>query len=414
MSEPSLLVLLVDALAYEYFKAETFPRLSPLTREGVVMPVEPEPFFSGIDPALYGVPGSHIGHLTSYAYQPEKAPLRGLTPLLVELDSFPRNSLGKLARIADVALLSIIARRPFLPPQHIPIRLLTKLNHVRANSDRLSIIEMLDNEGINTIHYSRDYPLERRKRLGSRLFGLLYGSRQWRWMLEQCARNARLVHLEVPANLDRLGHRHGPELDALRPALLQVDARIHELWQAFSHNHPNPHLLIISDHGMSQVNNFIDLEKALHSEKLTSRKGVLMHSTMAQFWMEADGSMEQLSRAIRSLESVRFVLCSDFPKLGIEEDPRFGNAIALLEEGTMFLPNHFQGNQKVKGLHGYASSRQPSSFPIALFFGECWPKEKLLGERLPEKVRMTQITPTIARLLELKRDPQFSGEAIFQ
>ena len=74
-STPTLVIVLVDALAASYIQPEAMPFLSELSTQGKKVALEPSPFYSGVDPILYGMGGEALGRFTGYQFDPDRSPL---------------------------------------------------------------------------------------------------------------------------------------------------------------------------------------------------------------------------------------------------------------------------------------------------------------------------------------------------
>lgn len=405
-SKPTLVIILVDALAASFVQPETMPFLSRLAGEGKKVALLPSPFFAGVDPLLYGSDGCRLGRFTGYCFDEERSPYRDVsTRKLSALNRRPRGRVGKLLHTLWARWVLRKAGRAWMAPQLFPAGLLPRIAPAPPPAGvffSTHLVHRLEAAGHRARWYTRDFPFEGRKWIGSQLFAWRYGRHLRRWALGAAGEEPpQLVLLELSVELDRLGHCYGPDLESpLAGGLRRVDRQLESLWQAMR-DWPRLHGLVVSDHGMSRVECSWDLQFALAKAGLLARlgNGMILSSTLAQFRAADGGLLEGLSDFLRTSGQGNAISLEAFEENQIPADRRWGDVVFVVPEGTLLLPNHFQGRRFVRGMHGYASSRQPSSYPVAVFWGERWKVEAVQPE-----MPMQEVYPLMLDLFDLGRD----------
>ena len=162
----------------------------------------------------------------------------------------------------------------------------------------------------------------------------------------------------------------------------------------------NLHWLVISDHGMSQVDRFWDLEGYLKQAGLWKRlrHNTIISSTLAQMQITDSGLRNDVVAALTESGCGEAIPFERFSEFGISPDRSWGDLVFALEEGTVILPNHFQGRRTVRGMHGYAASSQDSSRPMALAYGPGWDVAKW-----HDNMSMESVYPAILNLFREAR-----------
>jgi len=399
-SSPTLVIVLVDALAATQLEHQAMPFLHRLAREGKKISLDPSPYYAGIDPVLYGVSGLELGRFTGYCFDSERSPYAKASGGLSLLDRLPRGRAGKLTRNLGAKKLLKSSGGGWLAPQLFPSEVLAKLAPPPAtDSPHPHIVHGLEQAGLQCRWYTRDFPYEGRKWLGSQLFALRHQRDLFRWILETDSEGPpALVLFELSVELDRMGHRYGPRLEGpLLEAARRIDRQLCELWRQMC-DWPRLHWLVVSDHGMSQVERTWDLRAALQKAGLWDRLrgGTMIHSTSAQFSVPDVGVRNETMALLNETGPGIAVSYDGFKEVQIPDDNRWGDLVFLASEGTLLLPNHFQGRRQVAGMHGYHSSEQESSRPVAVLWGEQWPKD-----RVSPRTVMQALYPLITELFGL-------------
>ncbi len=123
--------------------------------------------------------------------------------------------------------------------------------------------------------------------------------------------------------IDRIGHKYGTKSEEIVKTIKDIDKKISK--EDFN--------IIFSDHGM------IDIKKII-SVPWTNE--CFIDSDMARYW----GDKEELNEIKKKLPI-------NDGKIINWKDKSYGNLIFITKPGILILPNYWQGNKKVKAMHGY-------------------------------------------------------------
>jgi predicted AlkP superfamily pyrophosphatase or phosphodiesterase len=210
-------------------------------------------------------------------------------------------------------------------------------------------------------------------------------------------------------NLDRTGHAHGPDSPEIRKELTGVDRGLERLYSVASERFDTVHFVVMGDHGMISVTDYIDVPSALKTASRISRKEVLyfLDSTMVRFWFFSDRAREKVADALDSLKGGRILSQSDRDRYHLNyPHNRFGDLVFVADPGSLILPNFFQKNTPVKGMHGYAPEDYGQQAALLIKS----PKAVEDDDNAP--VDMRSVFPTLCDLLDISVPPDCGSESL--
>ena len=157
--------------------------------------------------------------------------------------------------------------------------------------------------------------------------------------------NAR-ENIEIPARLQGLTH------SSRIKKVEELDNYLCQMYKEFSSKYPKGSFLIISDHGMANVNKSVDI----NMEKEFGRAGedtylYFIDSTMLRVWTFDTRGKIEIESHLNKLNFGKIVNPEERVRYGIASK-KFGNIIFLLNEGAVFNPGFF-GRKLPKAMHGY-------------------------------------------------------------
>ena len=162
-------------------------------------------------------------------------------------------------------------------------------------------------------------------------------------------------------------------------------------------------LLVVSDHGMSDVSNFINLKEILKLNSIDAR--ISTGPAVAHIFLD---KKEELKRAISSLQENQHLSVwskEDLPKeFNMFNETRTGDVIVTTSIPNM-LVTRSNSNPPI-GMHGYNPKENKHMHGIFLAYGN-----KVANKRL-QKVHQLDITPTILDLLNLDVPEYMQGKII--
>jgi predicted AlkP superfamily pyrophosphatase or phosphodiesterase len=204
---------------------------------------------------------------------------------------------------------------------------------------------------------------------------------------------------------DEAGHRHGPAAREVDLALQAQDRELARLLRELDARRVWPHttLLVVSDHGMAEVRQSIDLLDVLRDAEIPGR--VVSSEGVAYVHLDEPERAAAAARAIGRIRGVRAYPAERAPpELRLRFPGRSGHVVALTEPPRRFgaRPRGSAARSEPRGAHGYAGEL-PEMGAIFFALGRGAPA----GERLGP-VRAIDVAPSVAALLGI--EPPLASE----
>jgi len=169
-------------------------------------------------------------------------------------------------------------------------------------------------------------------------------------------------------SVDGHGHRHGANVAKLRPDLDRVAAFCDAAWRRLD-GHPDAHMLLFSDHGMTDIARSFDLFATLKPWRLGRDYLVFVDSTFARFWYANDRIRADIRDALRGAPG-SFLTRAEEERYGIAfDDDRYGTDILVADEAVVFHPSYISPTffrtkeYPDRATHGYRPEA-PSAYGI--------------------------------------------------
>jgi len=389
--EPLVLFIQVDALRHDYMKLEDSPVLIDLTKKGITASIKPT---FGFEPDAAYIAGLHPNESdggVQFWYDPSGSPflfLGGWTRVLNLLPDLPDRALRRLVkRIARPRCMSptlSTARIPFYLLKYFDFPMQCRMDgseFVNANS----IFDLLRKAGRKWLyHGTPDYKVD--------LDSII-------------ARVEKDLSLPIDfaffhiGDLDRVGHKYGPESVEIRAALKNVDKGIKRIVKVAKERFEEVHLIIMGDHGMMEVRNHLDIWSELKKLPVKLEKDylVFLDSTMARFWFFSDRAEKLIVDMLDNVEGGHIISQEEKDRYHLNySHNKFGDIIFLVDPGVLIFPNFYQSRKPVKGMHGYAPETPEQQSALVIHS----PKVQVL-KNFEEPVDMRRVFPTVLDLMEL-------------
>ena len=145
--------------------------------------------------------------------------------------------------------------------------------------------------------------------------------------------------------LDYVAHEHGTHSAAIRACVEELDQCLAEL--------DSEDMLIFSDHGMVDVQGYINVESEIQRLGLEFGRDLVyfLDSTCVRFWFHSQSAEARVRNALLEIAHGR-VLGKE--ELSIFRLPQtMCDLLFLADPGYVISPNAFQGHGKIKAMHGY-------------------------------------------------------------
>ncbi|MCR4432282.1 MAG: alkaline phosphatase family protein [Tepidanaerobacteraceae bacterium] len=385
----------VDALRYDYISEEDSPFIVALKKNGISGSLVPtfgfEPdaaYFAGLYPEK-SEGGAH------YWYDPEGSPF-GFTKFfpawLDRIPQLPELVLRRIVRWAAQKKGRDSYSRCHASTGRIPFRFLKnfgfpikQLPFQPGFVQGTTIFDILRTYDIPWFYYGS--PLHR---VGAETVV--------RRVKEELKPPVQFAFLHI-GDLDGVGHRYGPDSRERKEAMRRVDGCIEAIQRIVNGRFDEVNWVIFGDHGMMQVQRYLDIMSPLEKLDLKIEKDYLLFldSTMARFWFFNEKAKQRIGGFLSELEDGRIINGDDRRRYRIQHPHnKFGDLIFLANPGVLIFPNFYQNRHQVKGMHGYApeTPEQHSALIISS------PQLKY-PVRLQEPADMRRLFPTFLTLIGL-------------
>ncbi len=157
-------------------------------------------------------------------------------------------------------------------------------------------------------------------------------------------------------DLDSTGHKYGSNSIEYREKLEEIIEYIEQISLYYLSKNIVVKKLIFGDHGMVNITRNFNIIKILKKLPLRVKKDYIyfLDSTLARFWFFNDKAKEIIINSIPNSQYGAWITDEEKKKYQINySHNKFGDAVWWASEGTLILPNFWQGNKSVKGMHGY-------------------------------------------------------------
>ncbi|MHA1834603.1 MAG: alkaline phosphatase family protein, partial [Candidatus Baldrarchaeia archaeon] len=167
---------------------------------------------------------------------------------------------------------------------------------------------------------------------------------------------------------DSLGHKYGPEPTRFRENIEKLETVITDAYHILSKEYDTS-LVVFSDHGMTQINKFLNLEEQMREFKLGQDFLVFLDSTMARFWFFNETVQDRIIDLLENCKHGSILTGHELKRYGLDfKDNRYGELIFVTKPGTVIYPS-FMGRPLLsqqstdRGMHGYVPE-EPSTYGI--------------------------------------------------
>lgn len=157
------------------------------------------------------------------------------------------------------------------------------------------------------------------------------------------------------AGLDGLLHAVGNQSPKITARLREYETWIDQTLEAARGHYEEVKLYVLSDHGMANCDEHLDLKSVIEALPLRMGKdyAVVYDSTMARFWFLNPAARPAIEAALRSVPQGRILPEAELKQMHAHfENGYFGELIFLVNEGVLIVPSHM-GERPIRAMHGY-------------------------------------------------------------
>ena len=144
--------------------------------------------------------------------------------------------------------------------------------------------------------------------------------------------------------------------------MAKYQAWLEELLTSAGSVYDEVHMYAYGDHGMTQVDQTLDLMGVIQGTGLEWGKdyAAVYDSTMARFWFLKPGARSAVTRALEQAGPGVIVSPDFLAEQGSDfEGQRYGELFYLVEPGVLIIPS-YMGERPIPGMHGYHPSHKDS------------------------------------------------------
>jgi len=403
MSNKITILILIDALRYDYISDSNSPYLKVLTQTGISGRLMPTFGFEPDAAYITGLFPDESDGGAQFWFNPESSPFKSIQYIPKYLNSLPYIPSKIVRRIFD-SVVRFFSKSPVCSSANVPFHLLKYLDFPMKAS--------LEQPEFSSCRSVFDYLRKLKKKW------MFHGIPNYRVDIDSVIRRVSYeLHPPISfaflhiGDLDRVGHKFGPSSSELKNTLKKVDNGIKKIINIAKSRFDSVDLVIIGDHGMIEVNKYIDIWSRLKQLSLQLEQDylVFLDSTMARFWFFNKISKIKIIESLNGLAGGHILSKEEKIKYHLNyPHNRFGDIMFLADPGVLIFPNFYQWHKPLKGMHGYAPEvrGQQSAFIIL--------SSKIKKtKQFDEPVDMRRIYPTILHLLNIDIPESIKIDRIF-
>ena len=358
----ALLIILLDAFPKTYLSKEFTPFIYDLSKHGINTHIEPLFAFKGIETTIFTGEWPNVHNVwTEFCFL--NSPLQNKSSMILKnairtIDLLPFGDLKPKLRFA---VEKLIFQKSHKTPNLIPADATT---FVQASQFK----DITEHGAVGKIQTVFDVFREKGVRyvfIEPWIRGDVGVLRKVKKLINH-DQSFDFWYLKLN-HLDHMGHKFGPSPSLFIQQLKRIDEYVEKIVTLLQRNNPNLKILILSDHGMSEVHkgvNFLGDLKQLNS--LIYRDYVVFaDSTMLRFQFFSEKAKKEVHEYLRQKEYGHILSLSEKELLKIPLDPKYGQTVFAMDEGYIVNPCFFHSNH-VKGMHGFAYPKTPEAFPILI------------------------------------------------
>lgn len=409
--EEAVLFVILDAFRWDYLLEADSPTLFSMASQGIhAKKLVSSPGFTQRSSIFTGASPISHGNYTMYIYDPLHSPFWILRPFRYLLRKLPQR--GFIYK----AVRKIINQIPkftssWAPPAEIPSNILPLISvtedlkpiYKPGNLPKESLFDLFVESGI-----SYKYLMAPVSGRDEEVMNLAIES------MEDCY---QAVFVQF-SDTDGLVHRFGSESEKRREIVHQADERVRKLKEVWEKKSISPWIVVIGDHGMADVEDYIDIQKMV--EKFASTyhwingKEFLMFldSTLARFWFLDQKVQKILEPFLRdNLQSRgRFLDKSYMENNKIPSNSKkYGDLIWRANIGEGIFPDFFHSpSNQYKAMHGYDCLEDKMKGTAIIF------NKNLNQHEIIEEARIQDITSTICDILSLRHPTSSEGKSLIK
>ena len=155
------------------------------------------------------------------------------------------------------------------------------------------------------------------------------------------------------ADLDHITHRAGVGSEQHQAKIMELDSLLEKITEVFLDKNSQGKVVILSDHGMANVQNGVQVTLERHFGKASEKSYIYFaDSVTLRIWCFDQSLREEINFHLYNLK-IGSLLSEDQRRYYGITSPAFGNIILVLDSGSIFQPSFFGKWRNVRAMHGY-------------------------------------------------------------
>ena len=161
------------------------------------------------------------------------------------------------------------------------------------------------------------------------------------------------VYFIHTVDLDKTMHQYGTKSEETVKELKKQDNYVSLMVNEFESRFKDCKVIIWSDHGFMDIKDHINI---LDEIKNIKDLVYFIDSTMARFWVKEKNKKELIEK-LSKIKNGHILTLEEKKNYNMPLSKEYGEIIFVADPGYLILPNFYQGNNPVKGMHGYMSDK---------------------------------------------------------
>ena len=346
-----VIMIFIDAFSSEYLNQYYSPFLHDLQEDGYVKHIEPLPAFAGIGTTLFsGTWPITNGAWTNFVKNDKKPDFPSyIINLFAIFDLIPNDRLRWDLKYVVYRALKKPVPIPNQMPSHLINFFKSKVEKSMFQDDFIDGIPTLFSivRGCGKSYTAINKFMASDEKIAKMTIDYL--------KREDCS---DLTYLKF-SSLDLFGHIFGPSSSSNCNRVKMIDNLIREIKIEADKSSEDFTFIIFSDHGMSPVSKYLDIQECLEKTSLNIIEDyfIFIDSTMARFWFNTQEAREKITTVLNEIEDGYIVSDSDLQENNLPINKKeYGELIFALNEGIVMQPDFFHINTIMKGMHGHIKS----------------------------------------------------------
>ena len=397
-------VIVIDSWRYDEINDNT-PFIASLAENGISGSIVPLAGYGGqVETMFTGLP-IHLHNTWANIYKSENPRLKWVSRLsFLDVSPALRSSLSYFCMGLNV----ISGDSYLLKLYNIPLGLFKYFDYSKKHlfcERKRGFFEMLENK-IPYFYYNYPVFFHHSKR---HFTPFRYSDAKVLRVLVNNLRKDTYFYYTHIWELDKVGHKHGPHSEIRNERLTLIDSLIEKLCETLKERNYDFNLLLLGDHGMASVENFIDIQGEIGQIGIIPERDYLMFldSTLARFWFSNEAAKKEVIELLDNIDCMDILTRSDLQQYGIDfPHNRYGDIIAYCKPGTIILPSFYQ-KTPVKGMHGYMPDCKEMS-PAFVLYSSHINCNKVMT------IKFEDIFPTLLEIMNFKTNYDINGKSIFR